>query len=61
MVALPKLELIGKEVKDMYDRFMPVIDEEAKDYFPELHELIETRVLLKDVPEFKELKTYNNV
>jgi hypothetical protein len=49
--------LVGKAVKDMYDRFMPVINEEAKDYFPELHELIEIRGLLKDVPEFKDLKT----
>jgi len=49
--------LIGKAVKDMYGRFMPFINEEAKDYFPELHDLIENRELLKDVPEFKEWKT----
>ena len=41
----------------MYGRFMPFINEEEKDYFPELHDLIENRELLKDVPEFKEWKT----
>ena len=36
---------------------MPIINEDAQDYFPELHELIENRGLPKDVPDFKELKT----
>jgi hypothetical protein len=30
--------LVGKAVKGIYDRFMPVTDEEAKEYFTELHE-----------------------
>jgi hypothetical protein len=33
---------------------MPFINEEAKDYFPELHNLIEGRELLKDIHEFEE-------
>ena len=47
--------LVGKYVKDMYDRFLDVTDDEAEAYFPDVHQLLQDG-LLKDVPEFQDLE-----
>ena len=48
--------LVGKYVKDMYDRFLDVTDDEADAYFPDVHQLLQDG-LLKDVQEFQDLET----
>ena len=50
--------LVGKYVKDMYDRFLDVTDNEAERYFPEVHQLLQDG-LLKDVPDFKDWESSN--